>query len=503
MSPQAPPRRVPTRLQQAGVLVLLLALLGLLPGVIALGATGSLTSSPDADAYVQAAIPTVNKGQDKRLKAQASPTIRSYIRFGVGGLPAGATVSEARLRLYATTTSAFGVSVHGGVTANGWGERTINWSNAPSFSSSPLASSGAIPTRDQWIELPVTSAVTGNGPVTFVLTTSDPGSVEFASRNDKRPFRPQLVVAYQVPDPTPSPTPSPTPTPEPTPMPTPAPTPTPTPPPGDPILIGAGDIAATPSGASGGDQATALLLDAAVAANPGRVTVFTAGDNAYDSGTLSEYTAYYDPTWGRHKAITKPAPGNHEYNTAGAAGYYAYFGAAAGDPAKGYYAYDLGAWRIYVLNSEISHGAGSVQEQWLRTDLAAHSDVACVAAITHHPRFSSGSHGSDPGMSALWQALYDFNAELLLVGHDHNYQRFAPMTATGGLDQARGIREFVVGMGGRSHYAFTTPIANTEAWNTNTYGVLKLTLHPTSYDFEFVPVAGGIYSDSGSNIACH
>src|SRR6185369_8056065 len=125
------------------------------------------------------------------------------------------------------------------------------------------------------------------------------------------------------------------------------------------------------------------------------------------NGSASDYANYYDPTWGRQKAITKPVPGNHEYQTANASGYFGYFGAAAGDPTKGYYAYDLGGWRIYALNSNIARGAGSVQEQWLRADLAAHAGTACVAAYWHHPRFSAGEHGNDTSVSALWQALYD------------------------------------------------------------------------------------------------
>jgi len=483
-------------MRQAAAVAFVVAMIALLPGVGALGATGSLTWAPDADSYVQAASPAASKGQDKRLKADAAPTVRSYVRFRVTGIPTGATISAARLRVYATTASTIGIAVHGGVTDNSWAERTLNWSNAPSFAASPLASSGPISSANRWLELPVTAGLTGNGPVTFVLTTQDPGSVELASRNEKASLRPQLVVEYS------SPTPTPTPPPTPTPAPSQTPSPTPTPAPGDPILVGAGDIAGSPSGASGNDQATALLLDAIVAANPGRVTVFTAGDNAYDSGTASEYASYYDPTWGRHKAITRPVPGNHEYNTAGATGYYGYFGSAAGDPAKGYYAYNLGAWRVYALNSEIAHGAGSTEEQWLRADLAANPS-ACVVAYTHHPRFSSGSHGSDTGMTALWQALYDYGAELLLVGHDHNYQRFAPMTAAGVLDSARGVRQILVGTGGRSLYSFSSPIANTEAWSVSSYGVLKLTLRPASYDFQFVPIAGSSYADSGTNVACH
>jgi len=322
----------------------------------------------------------------------------------------------------------------------------------------------------------VTPAVAGNGPVTLVIATTDPASLQFASREEKASIRPQLVVDYTVDDP----------------------------PPGtDPMLVGAGDIAYSPSGRSGPDEATALLLDGIVAANPGLVTVFTAGDNAYENGSTTDYASYYDPTWGRLKTITKPVPGNHEYQTAGAAGYYGYFGSAAGDPAKGYYAYDLGAWRLYALNSELPHGAGSTQELWLRADLAAHTSTACVAAYWHRPRFSSGSHGSDSSFSAFWQALYDYNAEVVLAGHDHNYQRFAPQNASGARDDARGLREFVVGTGGAGFYSFSTPIANTEAWNASTHGVLKLTLHATSYDFQFVPIAGQTYTDSGTGVACH
>jgi hypothetical protein len=267
--------------------------------------------------------------------------------------------------------------------------------------------------------------------------------------------------------------------------------------PTDPVFVGAGDIADVPAGAAGGDEATARLLDAIVAATPGNVTVFAAGDNAYESGTLAEYTSYYEPTWGRHKAITKPIPGNHEYSTPGASGYFDYFGASAGDRASGYYAYDLGRWRIYALNSGIPDGAGSAQEQWLRSDLAANGSARCVLAYMHHPRFSGGVHGNDTSVQALWQALYDYGADVVIVGHDHNYQRFAPQTPTGVADPARGMREFVVGTGGRSRH-MAGPTVNQETFEDDTYGVLKMTLHSESYDFEFVPEAGVTYTDSGS-----
>ena len=276
---------------------------------------------------------------------------------------------------------------------------------------------------------------------------------------------------------------------------------------GDPILVGAGDIADLPTGPFGSDEATAQLLDAIVGANPGRVTVFAVGDLAYEDGTATEFSNYYDPTWGRHKAITKPAPGNHEYQTSGAAPYFSYFGATAGEPGKRYYAYNLGSWRIYALNSELQHGSGFpgdglVEELWLRNDLAANAATRCVLAYWHEPRFSSGPIGNDMAMQGVWQALNDYGAEVAITGHEHNYQRFAPLNASGGLDVANGVREFVVGTGGKSRANFPAPIANTEAYDWSGFGVLKLTLHPSSYDFVFIPEAGKTFTDSGSG-ACH
>ena len=262
------------------------------------------------------------------------------------------------------------------------------------------------------------------------------------------------------------------------------------------MVLAAGDIA---SCSSTGDSETAAVL----AGQTG--TVLTLGDNEYENGTSTEFTNCYQPTWGAQKGRTKPSPGNHDYGTAGAAGYYGYFGAAAGDPAKGYYSYDLGNWHLVSLNSNcsvVSCAAGSAQEQWLRADLAATSKP-CTVAYWHHPRYSSGtSHGSSTTVQPLWQALYDNNADLVLEGHEHNYERFAPMTATGTVDTTRGIRSFVAGTGGRSHYSFGTPITGSEVRNGTTFGVLKLTLHAATYDWQFLPVAGGTFTDSGTG-ACH
>jgi hypothetical protein len=258
------------------------------------------------------------------------------------------------------------------------------------------------------------------------------------------------------------------------------------------VLVGAGDIA---NGGPGDDE-TAALLDGI----PG--TVFTAGDNAYDNGTAADFANFYEPSWGRHKARTRPAPGNHDYNTAGAAGYFGYFGANAGPAGLGYYSYDLGSWHIIALNSNIDMAPGSAEEQWLRADLAA-NPRACTLAYWHHPLFTSGeAHEPYTPTRPLYQALYDYYADVVVWGHNHQYERFAPHDPAGGLDNARGLRAFVAGMGGASHYSFARTQPNSEARNSDTYGVLEFTLHRTTYEWRFVPVAGGTYADSGSG-TCH
>jgi len=282
-----------------------------------------------------------------------------------------------------------------------------------------------------------------------------------------------------------------------------SPSPTPAPralPPGTAILVAAGDIAGCADpGIRAGADATARLV-ATVTADAPDFTVAVLGDNAYEDGAPGEYAACYDPTWGRYKARTRPAPGNHEYQTPGAEGYFGYFGGAAGDPDKGYYSYDLGAWHVVVLNSncqsDSSCATGSPQEQWLRTDLAGHP-AQCTLAYMHHPRFSSGEHGSSAETQPLWQALYDAHADLLLSGHDHSYERFTPQDDAGRADPLRGIREIVVGTGGRSLYLTFTPRPNSEVRLAGTYGVLRVDLRPTGYDWRFFAVSGSVL-DSGS-----
>jgi hypothetical protein len=263
------------------------------------------------------------------------------------------------------------------------------------------------------------------------------------------------------------------------------------------VLVGAGDIADCRD--LSGAEATAQLLEKI----PG--TVMAVGDLAYPDGTTENF-ACYDKTWGRLKNRTRPAPGNHEFHSAGAAFYFQYFGATAGEPSKGYYSYELGTWHIVVLNSECFEAGGcdkdSAQGKWLNEDLTAHP-VACTLAYFHKPLFSSGgAHGDDLIIKPLWDALYAANADVVVSGHDHDYERFAPQTPDGKADVTRGIREFVAGTGGKNHRPFSAPHANSEVRDATAFGVLKLTLLPGRYEWEFIPEAGKSFTDSGKG-TCH
>jgi hypothetical protein len=289
----------------------------------------------------------------------------------------------------------------------------------------------------------------------------------------------------------------------------------------DPVIAAAGDIACDPGhgnyevGLGSADachmrQTSDLLMRMDLSA------ILPLGDLQYEDGEYTKFLRSFDRTWGRLKNLIKPVPGNHQYVHPGAHGYFDYFNGPgvfagqAGERGKGYYSYDVGNWHIVALNSQCSHApkddqrpgceAGSEQERWLRADLAA-SEKPCTLAYMHHPRMSSGLR-DNPAVQPLWQALYDHGAELVLAGHHHSYERFAPMTPDGARDGARGIRQIVSGTGGRSHHAFDTVLPNSEVRNNTTFGVLKLTLRPNAYLWEFVPEAGGTFTDSGAN-ACH
>lgn len=273
-----------------------------------------------------------------------------------------------------------------------------------------------------------------------------------------------------------------------------------------PVVAAAGDIACDPvidpnfNGGNGTAAGCHMKATADVIAGIGPDALLLLGDVQYENGTLAKFQASYDPAWGRFKAITYPAPGNHDYGTPGAAGYYGYFGAAAGDPAKGYYSFDLGGWHLIALNSNCAAvggcGPGSPQEQWLAADLAAHPGV-CTLAYWHHPLFSSGPHGDDTTVQAFWTDLYAAGADLVLNGHEHVYERFAPQDPAGAADPARGIRQITVGTGGKNLTGFHTIGTNSEVRNAATFGVLELTLYPDGYAWRFAPEAGRAFTDSG------
>jgi acid phosphatase type 7 len=280
----------------------------------------------------------------------------------------------------------------------------------------------------------------------------------------------------------------------------------------DPVIAAAGDIACDPldPGYNGGlgtpdrcqQKATSdLLVTGELSA------VLMLGDMQYDSASAANINAVYHPTWGRVKSITRPVIGNHE---GGGAGYYNYFNGVgvndgpAGPRGRGYYSFDLGSWHLVALNSncsQVSCGTGSIQERWLRADLAAHP-ATCTLAYWHDPRYSSGHDGSHVTLQPFWKALSDAGAEIVLSGNSHNYERFAPLDVNGQRTASGGIRQFVVGTGGAFFTGLgSSRLGGSEVAQNNTFGVLKLTLHPTSYDWQFVPIAGGTFTDSGSG-AC-
>jgi hypothetical protein len=275
------------------------------------------------------------------------------------------------------------------------------------------------------------------------------------------------------------------------------------------VVAAAGDIACDPqnplfNAGQGTPRACRMLATSDLLVGQGYDAVLPLGDTQYDYGAPEAYAASYDPTWGRVKAITRPAVGNHEYLSPDASGYFDYFGPAAGPWGRGYYSFDLGAWHVVVLNGNCSFApcrAGSRQERWLRADLIAHTN-RCTLALWHQPLFSSGLSGGSAPVRPFWNALYEAGADLILNGHDHDYERFAPQRPSGFLDEARGIREFVVGTGGSSFGPWTVFQPNSEMRENRTFGVLELTLYPSGYEWKFIGVPGSTFADSGSS-SCH
>jgi len=403
-----------------------------------------------ADGSVTAETPGGEQGRARVLRLRAAPAARAYLRFRVGNLRGG--VASAALRVFVTSGRA-AVQVRT-VAGRRWNERTLSFRTAPR--PGRVVARGTV--SPGWRSFDVSSAVAGPGVVQLALVATR-GSVSVASRETQS--KPRLTVGIA------------------------------------PLLLAAGDIG---SCNSGGDEATAALLEGVPA------TIAALGDLAYPRGTAEDFAYCYDPSWGVFRDHTRPAAGNHDFATPWAAPYFAYWGTLAGLAGAGYYSYELGSWHIVVLNSNcrfVPCRPGLPQETWLRTDLAQHR-AKCTLAYFHHPLFSSTRGTATTAVQPLWQDLYVAGADVVLNGHAHNYQRFAPQTPLGAIDPRRGIREFVVGTGGNSHHFLGPPIANQQNMDDTTFGVLRLMLLETGYTWEFEPQTngGGFFTDFGTG-TCH
>ncbi|MDQ4108528.1 MAG: DNRLRE domain-containing protein [Actinomycetota bacterium] len=485
-------------------------------------ASASTTVVPaDADSFVLSTSPNSNRGAATSLKVRNSTKI-TYVRFTVPGLSTGEVVSGATLRVYATSPGRCALGVEVLRAANDtWGEKTIRWSNQPGPTGSVLATL-AWTTRGSYRDFDVTPAVLGAGPVSFLLrhapgcnVTSD---VALNSR-EAGSNPPQLVVETTTTSPPPAPacsdgldndsdglTDY----------------------PADPGCIGAtdddetdplpgvvvataGDIVCDPASSSfDGSQPAVCQHRATADLLSGADAVLPLGDLQYPGGALEHFMAGYDPSWGQHAPATYPAVGNHEYHVPGAQGYFDYWaskGRPTGGIGAGYYVVDIGSWRLIALNSNcaaVPCTEGMPQNDFLELALAPPTP-SCMLAYWHHPLFNSGTvHGSamPSGAKAFWDDLYAAGADIVLNGHEHNYQRYAKQDPAGQA-APNGIREFVVGTGGRSHYGLLdVKDANYEFGNATDFGVLRLSLGEDSYSWEFVAL-NGVVLDSGGPVSCN
>jgi acid phosphatase type 7 len=442
----------------------------------------TLIFKPVADALVTSAAPSRNFGASSKLGVDRHPLIRSYLRFKLSGV--SGTVASATLKIYVTRFNGRGITVRA-IARRAWTEKKITFRNSPSLKA---VATGFAVANTGWNEVDVTKLVKGNGVLELALTNgTPPGVISFASR-ETRARAPQLSVETVRPDET-------------------------------VVVAAVGNISCDPAvpqynGGNGTADECRQKATSDLVVNHGYQAILTLGDHQYECAGYDAFVQAYDPTWGRVKSITHPAPGNHDYGSdvagtgcaanAGPGGYFRYFGTAAGDPTRGYYSFNLGNWHLIALNSNCGAiggcGAGSAQEQWLRQDLAAHKNL-CTLAYFHQPRFTSGIVDMAVSVDAFWRDLVAAGADVVLTAHAHIYERFAQLDADGKVSDT-GAREFVVGTGGKTHHPLVEVVPGSEVRNIDTFGVLELTLHPTSYDWRFVPEAGKTFTDSGSS-PCH
>lgn len=452
------------------VLILLTAVAVL----VAAGCDKVETRPTPGDTYVAADTPTTAYGTTTQLFVDASPQRETFLQFDLSDV--ADTVVEAKLRLHVADTANAG-SPDGGqvaaVTTPPWSESTLTYADRPTTWGPTVAEIGAV-TANTWVEISVTPAIVAGAVNTLGIRSANTDGATYDSR-ESGANAPQLILTTGPARDAVTGT----------------------------IIATVGDMACAPGGTVSATTCRQQQVSDDLVADTEVTQLLALGDLQYEVGALSAFQTAYDPSYGRLKPITKPAPGNHEYGTSGAAGYYTYFGAAAGDPTKGYYSYDIGtSWHVVVLNSNctiVSCAAGSTQEQWLRTDLAA-TDRPCVMAAWHHPRFTSSlNHSNDPAVAPFWDALQDYDADVVLSGHVHNYERFAPQLPSGVADPL-GIRQFIVGTGGKSQYGFSAAQPNSLV-RFRSFGYLKMVLGDPHYSWEFIDEAGNVL-DSGST-TCH
>jgi hypothetical protein len=466
---------------------------------------------PSADAYANSSAPDTVSGTGYEIPVDGSPDRLDYMIFNVTGL--SGTIISATLKLTTTWDGGVDGGTIGKVNDTSWTESTLTYNNRPAISP-PTVSIGPVAPY-QSVTKDVTAAITGNGAAGFAISSTNSDGVTYASRENSTP--PVLTIVtgiYGTPTPTPTATATGTPTATPTATATATSTPTATPtspPTGGIVIAAAGDISCDPTSSHfnnglGDPTHCQQMATSNLLINMQPTAVLTLGDNQYMENTIEQFETVFDKTWGRLKSIIHPALGNHEYRTPNAAGYFEYFGAAAGDPTKGYYSYDIGSWHIITLNSECAQiggcTKGSTEELWLKNDLATHTNQ-CTIAVWHEPEFDSGPNGSGTFYLDFWNDLYRGGADIILNGHSHLYERFGPQTPTGVADPAHGIVQFTVGSGGEDLDSFHSIRPNSMARDSDDFGVLKLTLHDGSYDWQYVTIPGSSgFTDSGS-ANCH
>ena len=437
------------------------------------------TATPVADTYVQADTATTNYGTTTRMPADSAPVRQIFSRFDLYAL--SGPVQAAKLRVHVSSVADSQSSSGGSVALvndNTWSETGMTYNNRPTSFGTNLATLGAV-NRDTWYEFNVTSAITTGGLVTLGLRSTN-GDGAFYDSRESGVHAPQLIVTTATTTTT-----------------------TTLPQAGDVKIAAMADLAC-PQGLGTNATSCRQVQISNLILNDPSISMFLAlGDLQYESGELANFQTSYENSYGRLKSITKPTPGNHEYATAGASGYYTYFGAQAGDPTKGYYSFDVGTqWHIVMLNGNcdiLSCTATSTQTQWLTDDLTANTRP-CTIATWHQPRWSSGNeHGSDTHFGPWWDVLQQYNAEVVLNGHEHSYERFAPQLPSGVASET-GIREIVAGTGGRSLYTFAAAQPNSIV-RLSTMGLFTMTLGNGTYSWQFSGEDGTVF-DSGTG-TCH